>query len=72
MLERRGDQSGAGIVRIAGGYARSHAARAGRRDLLVRRHSVAGKDGDAHQRVLVGDHGGGCERSLAAIVKIAQ
>ena len=43
---------------------RAHAARdrrrAGRRHVLVRRHGVARQDGDAHQRLLVGDDGRGC------------
>ena len=32
----------------------------GGRHLLVRPHAVAGTHGDAHQRLLLGDHGGGC------------
>ena len=56
--QRRRVQPGAGLVRRARRDAARSRRRPGRRHLLVRRHGLAGPDGHAHQRVVVGDHGG--------------
>ena len=55
--QRRGHQSGAGVVRRAGDDADRHRAGSTRGCLLVRWNRVAGTDGNAHQRIVVGDDG---------------
>ena len=55
-VERGGDQSSAGVVWRRRDHARSHTPHPGRWHVLVRRHGMAGKDGDANQRVVVGDN----------------
>ena len=52
--QRRRAQPGAGLLRRAGRDRARDRRRAGRRHLLVRRHGLAGTDGDAHQRVARG------------------
>ncbi len=59
-LERSRAQSGSDFIRRRRAHATRDRRRAGRRNVLVRRHGVARQDGDAHQRLLVGDDGCGC------------
>ena len=58
VLQRRGAEPGAGLVRRRPRRTERVIARhAGRRHLLVRRHRLAGPDRDAHQRLVLGDDG---------------
>jgi len=57
--ERGGAEPGAGVLRQRRAHACGDCAGPERRDLLVRRHALAGPHGDAHQRFIVGDDRGG-------------
>ena len=53
-------EPGAGVLRRSRRHRPRDRRHTGRRHLLVRPHAVAGTHGDAHQRLLLGHHGGGC------------